>query len=550
MDGENKNTSNLDNSSFSEELIKQDVDNEEIKTDTQPTLDGQQQQQKQKLKEDNNSNDLNLGNNNIKEKDNNNDVKDDKIKISKEDDDDDLEEGEVKDDDDNGDVYNEETDRNMPSSSSFDNSAREYDSQVNDVRHHESTSHYGAKPRSPDPNMLFPPNQHMQANNHHRYPLTHGPMNHKGPNVYNRGGPSGVGPVMHAKVNTPCRFYSKTRNKCTWGELCRFEHREDNDFETSPSSARAQHPPPPPPPHMQPMGPERPYPPYPSRHQPYPHPPPMAYPYNPYHNSTPPPMMPHHSSPHWRPSNAYPSHPPYAPPVGSPGHAHQQPINEEPPARSLPQLPGISGGGGGSSGPGPNAPGRIPSPGYPSSSSYERKQQLAYEAAPWNDRGGYPNPRYEREPAAPFNRSFYRSQREPYRREPLPPYAYPNPSPYSYPSSYRGPPAGSQAAPYNRFMSSSQRSSQPDVRRTRSTKRRLDEDESSWSDSGSEDSFLGQGNYSKSADKTNQPISESDNRGTGTPPGEPLDDNEQPLLKKLKEVEELIKKKEEERRLG
>lgn len=51
---------------------------------------------------------------------------------------------------------------------------------------------------------------------------------------------------------------------------------------------------------------------------------------------------------------------------------------------------------------------------------------------------------------------------------------------------------------HHKYMSSSQRTLPPDSRRSRSNKRGHDEDESSWSDSGSEDSILGQASYDKS----------------------------------------------------
>lgn len=113
-------------------------------------------------------------------------------------------------------------------------------------------------------------------------------------------------------------------------------------------------------------------------------------------------------------------------------------------------------------------------------------------------------------------------------------------------------------------MSSSQRAVPPDSRRSRSNKRGHDEDESSWSDSGSEDSILGQASTSKSlANKVSKkqhqqrPISHPaaedaspkdplDQGGSGTPPGEPLQEDrerQEMLLNKLKEIEDLMAKK-------
>lgn len=122
-------------------------------------------------------------------------------------------------------------------------------------------------------------------------------------------------------------------------------------------------------------------------------------------------------------------------------------------------------------------------------------------------------------------------------------------------------------ASHFKFMNSSQRSVPPDVRRSRSNKRGHDEDESSWSDSGSDDSILGQANYgsnrshvTKSSkhhhqqqqEQQQQPATdnigpdEPPDQGSGTPPGEPLpEDGErhEMLLNKLKEIEDLMAKK-------
>ena len=110
-------------------------------------------------------------------------------------------------------------------------------------------------------------------------------------------------------------------------------------------------------------------------------------------------------------------------------------------------------------------------------------------------------------------------------------------------------------------MSSSQRTVPPDTRRSRSNKRGHDEDESSWSDSGSEDSILGQANYNNksytsktSSSKQSQKQQASENlapdepldQGSGTPPGEPLPEDrerQEMLLSKLKEIEDLMAKK-------
>ena len=108
-----------------------------------------------------------------------------------------------------------------------------------------------------------------------------------------------------------------------------------------------------------------------------------------------------------------------------------------------------------------------------------------------------------------------------------------------------------------KYMSSSQRLVQPDTRRSRSTKRGHDEDESSWSDSGSEDSILGQatyGNKNHQSKTSKQQQATTDNttsdepleQGSGTPPGEPLPEDrerQEMLLNKLKEIEDLMAKK-------
>lgn len=226
--------------------------------------------------------------------------------------------------------------------------------------------------------------------------------------------------------------------------------------------------------------------------------------------------------------------------------------------------------GGGSVASGPNMSGAH-SPGYlsPSSSSsavvYERKHRLAYELAPWNDRGYPPQAvpsKYDRGEAGypPGSRGFYRNHypREAgYGREPAshigggPPFpGYPN-----YPSAYRAGPMGPHASHYNKFMSSSQRSVLPDSRRSRSNKRGHDEDESSWSDSGSEDSILGSSNVvhgggaskaGKHQQAENSTSDEPPDQGSGTPPGEPLPEDrerQEMLLNKLKEIEDLMAKK-------
>lgn len=103
-------------------------------------------------------------------------------------------------------------------------------------------------------------------------------------------------------------------------------------------------------------------------------------------------------------------------------------------------------------------------------------------------------------------------------------------------------------------MGSSQRPLPADSRRSRSNKRGHDEDESSWSDSGSEDSILGQATYGKSqttkASKQqhidNPSTDEPLDQGSGTPPGEPLPEDrerQEMLLNKLKEIEDLMAKK-------
>lgn len=117
-------------------------------------------------------------------------------------------------------------------------------------------------------------------------------------------------------------------------------------------------------------------------------------------------------------------------------------------------------------------------------------------------------------------------------------------------------------ASHYRYMSSSQRAMPPDARRSRSNKRGHEEDESSWSDSGSEDSILGQAssNNKNPANKTSKkhhriaqveaedssPREPADQGGSGTPPGEPLPEDrerQEMLLNKLKEIEDLMAKK-------
>ena len=117
--------------------------------------------------------------------------------------------------------------------------------------------------------------------------------------------------------------------------------------------------------------------------------------------------------------------------------------------------------------------------------------------------------------------------------------------------------------------------------RSRSNKRGHDEDESSWSDSGSEDSILGQSSYnnkshlSKSNKKPhqhlqaqhgNQHLSQRQQeataavltsndtnlndypleQGSGTPPGEPLPEGSEKILDSLREIEEMLAKKQGE----
>lgn len=495
-------------------------------------------------------------------------------------------------------------------------------------------------------NSPFAPNHHHPANNsnnnnHYKFPPNHdggvgmmGPipqmdphMNHHpmaagppvGP-VYPRGGPGSVGPVQ--KLNVRCRFYSKTSNKCTWGDQCRFEHRDDSPgpgevfdprIPPGPHPAmlvRGQAGPPPPP-----MGPaERPYPPYTNRNQPYPMPPHGYGPYDPYGQPQPshhqsPPLPPHPmQSHHWRQQQQSPVY--HTSPSGS---AHPRPESLSPSHPSNAVVGPIAGGSpGGSTQPTGGTPGPAPCgeppAGYPPSSSassavYERKHRLAYELAPWNDRGSvYPPNKYERgDPAVaggyppPPSSRFYRSQynKDPYGRDhqgPSPYYmggpphpSYPPGYPPNYPSSYygRGGPMGPHASHY-RYMSSSQRNVPPDSRRSRSNKRGHDEDESSWSDSGSEDSILGQASYSNKShtnksskrlhhqnmppqhqlhhhpsqrnqetptpamlDDTNSNDNPLD-QGSGTPPGEPLPEDkerQEMLLNKLKEIEDLMAKK-------
>lgn len=532
--------------------------------------------------------------------------------------DEDLEEGELKDDEDDDDEDDEDDDsasKRFPdhNNDNNNNSGFSKDSSYNDSRHdpHYQHPHHqnyppqhsasGQQPphsfahhanRRLSPNSLqaemhnqYPSNHHFSSNsnsNHYRYPPNDGPpqqTNHHpqsgGPDsMYPRGGPGGVGPMQ--KNNIRCRFYSKTSNKCTWGDHCRFEHRDDSpgpEFDTRPPpgiggpTQLGRGPPPP-----MSAAERGPYPPYVGRHQPYqPPPPPHGYLYDVYghHHSTPPPMPPR-SMPHWRQQ-----HSPYL----SPSSAH--PPESVSPAL-LPTPPGVPGGGGGRGPPappgssgssggagggggGPIAAGGASSPGYPSSSPsavvYERKHRLAYELAPWNDRGYPPQGKYERsDPPGypPGVRGFYRnhySREPPYGREPPPNMSGPYPGYPTYPSGYRGGPTGPHASHY-KFMSSSQRTVPPDTRRSRSNKRGHDEDESSWSDSGSEDSILGQANYgsrghaSKAAKQppTTENVTSEEplDQGSGTPPGEPLPEDrerQEMLLNKLKEIEDLMAKK-------
>lgn len=469
-------------------------------------------------------------------------------------------------------------------------------------------------------------NHHPQSGNG-----PHGP-----PGMYRSGGgvggagsggaggvpPSSIGPAP--KVNIRCRFYSKTSNKCTWGDHCRFEHRDD-----SPGPELDTRPPPPNvglggsnrggPPGASPMGPAdrgSPYPPYSGgRHQPYPPPPPHGYPpYDPYgphhhHHSTPPPLPPHSMLHHWRQQ-----HSPYPPPssnhppesvspalLPTPGGASSSGPGGNSSSNRPPAQAGSSGGSGssgGGNGGGGGASGSVsggaggalttgggaPSPSYPSPSSsssvvYERKHRLAYEVAPWNDRGYPPPSKYDRgsdsagayPPPTGSRGSFYRnhfynSREPPYGREPMPHMAGPYPGYPTYPSAYRGGSMGPHASHF-KFMSSSQRSVPPDARRSRSNKRGHDEDESSWSDSGSDDSILGQANYGSNRSHVTkaskhhhqqqqqsqqQPASdnigsdEPPDQGSGTPPGEPLPEDrerQEMLLNKLKEIEDLMAKK-------
>lgn len=109
----------------------------------------------------------------------------------------------------------------------------------------------------------------------------------------------------------------------------------------------------------------------------------------------------------------------------------------------------------------------------------------------------------------------------------------------------------------------------PESRRSRSTRLGHDEDESSWSDSGSEDSILGQANKyhhhyhhhhhpgKTSGKRTSELANDNtasgspghdpiDLGGSGTPPGEPLTEDrerQEMLLNELKEIEDLMAKK-------
>lgn len=480
-------------------------------------------------------------------------------------DEDDLEEGELKDDDDDDDEDDDPPPPPTPTQPQMNH-------------HHQQPQSGNGRTCPPYPS--YPP-------------CPPGP-----PVMYRREGapPGNVGPAP--KVNIRCRFYSKTSNKCTWGDHCRFEHRDDSpgpELDTRPqpiygvSSNRGG------PPGAPPMGPAdrgSPYPPYSGRHQPYPPPPPHGYPpYDPYgpphHHSTPPPLPPHSMSHHWRQQHS---------PYPTPSSTH-------PPESISPALLPTPGGASGSSGSSGNrlaanptgssssgaggslTTGGAPSPGYPSpfsssSSSvvYERKHRLAYEVAPWNDRvypppskydrggdtsGAYPPPTGSR---GSFyrNNNFYNNREQPYGREPMPHMTGPYPGYPTYPSTYRGGSMGPHASHF-KFMNSSQRSAPPDARRPRSNKRGHDEDESSWSDSGSDDSILGQANYGSNRShvtkaskhhhqqqQQQQPAAdnigsdEPPDQGSGTPPGEPLPEDrerQEMLLNKLKEIEDLMAKK-------
>lgn len=567
-----------------------------------------------------------------------------------EEDDDDLEEGELKDDDDDDDDDNDNDDDEENDDGGLDDSKRltgyntnnnndnnisgfSKESSYNDKRNdqHQQAlhqqqnypSHHGSSGQPPHHSYHNHPNRHLSPNsqhlaemhsqyptnhhhfssnssnnNHYRYPPNDGPphlMNHHpqaGPPaaMFPRGGTGSGGNIgpMH-KGNMRCRFYSKTSNKCTWGDHCRFEHRDDSpghEFDNRPPFAPGRGPPPP-------MGAaERgQYPPYSGRHQPYGPPPlpPHGYPYEHYgyHHSTPPPQ-PHQMS-HWRQQHSpYPSsslgHPPESvspallPTPGGGGQLGTS--NSSTSGRGPPPPPPGSSGGSGSSGGGTTVPiGGAPSPGYPSPSSsavvYERKHRLAYEVAPWNDRNYPPPSKYDRgDPvgAYPNSRGFYRNHysREPhYGREPMPhmggvPHSggYPN-----YPSAYRGGSMGPHASHF-KSTGSSQRTVLPDTRRSRSNKRGHDEDESSWSDSGSDDSILNplsQANYSSKSRPSkiskqppdNMTSDEPLDQGTGTPPGEPSPEvrlrispeereRQEMLLNKLEEIEVLMAKKKKE----
>lgn len=379
--------------------------------------------------------------------------------------------------------------------------------------HHQNRRPSPGSQHHADMHDQYPPYPHHQFgmnanNNHYMYPLNDGPLQappigHHPPFIgppgamYPRGGHGNVGPIH--KVNIRCRFYSKTSNKCTWGDHCRFEHRDDSP---GPEFDRLS--------------------------------------------------------------------------VGPGGASSTGNGSRGPPTAPQPGPPLSVGGGAGGS------------PGYlsPSSSSsavvYERKHRLAYELAPWNDRPYPPQPppsKYDRgDPGyPPGSRGFYRNHhpRDPaYGREPpphmgqAPSYGrelpqHMGPAPYysaypSYPAPYRAGPVGPHATHYNKFMSSSQRTVPPDSRRSRSNKRGHDEDESSWSDSGSEDSILGQANYRSSntlhanLSKTGKQPTETTTsdepleQGSGTPPGEPLPEDrerQEMLLNKLKEVEDLMARK-------
>lgn len=282
--------------------------------------------------------------------------------------------------------------------------------------------------------------------------------------------------------------------------------------------------------------------------------------------------------------------------------------------------------------PAASVPRQVSPGGSSSSAHYERKQRLAYELAPWNEgRSGYAlhsgsaNGRYgERVPGEssspmsgaaagpplPMSRGppgAYHSRHSHYNRlssdHPAayaggPPYHhYPPYHPSSgYPSAYRGSPMGGLHHSHSSLPSkySSQRTNVPPevARRSRSSKMGHDEDESSWSDSGSDDSILVQSNKyhhnhhnhhhhsggkgsagldctvtgagSSSSSTSKRPKSDPlmpastdqelpDLGGSGTPPGEPSPedrDRQEMLLNKLKEIEDAMAKKKSEQEDG